>query len=249
MPDRAVPYLKVGDRVQLDIDALPDHDFEGKIARLAYAESLESRTMRAEVDLENPDGLLKAGMYGKMTIHLGREEGVRIPSTALSGDEQGEDRSVFVVHDNKAHKVKVRVGIDDGIEATVREGLSASDEVVAERPKGLKDGTQVQVIGEGLEKAPTHQKGQEDKKSAGKKGGSKSKKSSGKSKEEGKQPSAKSNFTGGRESQSKNNVLEQERNEFESSGGKDDSKSKKIPLTKTSRRHIAPSRKVVSCFG
>lgn len=223
VPDRAVPYLTVDDEVKLDIDALPDQNFQGKIARLAYAESLESRTMRAEVDMENPDGLLKAGMYGKMSIHLGREDGVRVPSTALSGQEQGEERSVFVVHDGKAHKVKVRVGIDDGIEATVRDGLSASDAVVAERPKGLKDGMQVKVIGKGLEKSPIPSQVPEDKPTGGKKGGGQKEKS----KREGQQSPAKSNVPGGRESQRPSTELQQERKEFESSGDEKDSKQKK----------------------
>ncbi|MGH7172864.1 MAG: efflux RND transporter periplasmic adaptor subunit [Gemmataceae bacterium] len=230
VPDQAVPYLKVGDVVKLDIDALPDHDFEGKIARLAYTESLESRTMRAEVDMENPNDLLKAGMYGKMIIHLGREDGVRIPSTALSGKEENDERSVFVLRDDRVHKVKVRIGIDDGIEATVRDGLSASDAVVAERTKGLNDGTKVKVIGEGLEKSSIEQKGQEDKRIGGKKSSSKSKKSKGKSKEESKKESqksnAKSNFTGGRESQNSSTQSEKERKEFERSGGKEGSRRK-----------------------
>ncbi len=205
VPDQAVPYLHAGDTVKLDIDALPDDDFHGKIARIAYAESYDSRTMRAEMDTENDRDLLRDGMYGHMTIHLGREKGVRVPSICLSGKEEGEERSVYVVRDDKVHEVKVRIGIDDGIEATIREGLETSDQVVVERPKGLKDGAKVEVTGEGMQKAPVHREGQgqEDKKSGGAKG-PKGKKSSGAGKaesaEEGRKEPAKSNFSGGRES-------------------------------------------------
>jgi len=230
VPDLAVPYLHEGDTVQLQIDALPDRHFPGKIARLSSAESLESRTMRAEVDMENPDGLLKDGMYGRMVIHLGREKGLRVPSTCLFGNEKDEVRSVYVVRDGEAHEVKVRVGIDDGIEATVREGLETSEQIVAERVSGLTNGSRVEVIGIGLERAKIRLHKGEDKESGGKEG-SKGKQSGGKESSvkqpsSGK-PSATSNFSDAKESERSNRRIDKERKEFESSGGKKDSQRKK----------------------
>lgn len=145
VPDRDVPYLKVGDPVTLAIDTLPDRHFKGKVARMSYQESYDTRTMRTEVDLESPDGLLKDGMYGLMTIHLGREKGLRIPSKCLVGNEKGNTRSVYVVRDGKAHEVKVKVGIDDGIEVTIREGLDATDQVILDRPSSLGNDMPVEV--------------------------------------------------------------------------------------------------------
>lgn len=158
VPDRDVPYLKVGDPVNLTIDTLPDHHFTGKVARMAYQEEYVTRTMRTEVDMQNPDGLLKDGMYGEMTIHLGREKGLRIPSKCLSGNEKGMERSIYVVRGDTAHEVKVKIGIDDGIEVTIREGLSSSDQVVVERPSGLSDGSHVEVIHARSEEADKEEK-------------------------------------------------------------------------------------------
>ena len=115
---------------------------------MAYLEVYDTRTMRTEVDMLNPDGLLKDGMYGEITIHLGREKGLRIPSKCLVGSEkEGDERSLFVVRDNQAREVKVKIGSDDGIEVTIRGGLSLSDQVVAERPPSLADGMKVEVVG------------------------------------------------------------------------------------------------------
>ncbi|HTU20772.1 MAG TPA: efflux RND transporter periplasmic adaptor subunit [Gemmataceae bacterium] len=151
VPDRDVPYLHVGQQADLAIDTLPDRYFQGKVARMAFREHYETRTMRAEVDMENPDELLKDGMYGEMTIHLGREKGLRIPSNCLFGGEKDKERSVFVVRDGQAREVKVQVGRDDGIEATIRDGLSLSERVVVERPPALADGMQVEVLHESSE--------------------------------------------------------------------------------------------------
>jgi HlyD family secretion protein len=146
VPDRDVPYLKVGQAADLTIDTLPGHPFQGKVARKAYREVYETRTMRTEVDINNPDELLEDGMYGEITIHLGREKGLRLPSKCMFGSGRDEKRSVFVVRENRAHEIKVKVGMDDGIEATIRDGLSMSDQVVVERPPGLVDGMRIEVI-------------------------------------------------------------------------------------------------------
>jgi RND family efflux transporter MFP subunit len=151
VPDRDVPYLKVGDLAELTIDTLPGRHFRGRVARMSYRENYETRTMRTEVDMPNPDELLEDGMYGEIIIHLGREKGMRIPSKCLTGNEKDEERSVFIVRGDRAKEVKVKVGIDDGIEATIREGLSMSDPVVVERSPGLADGMRVEVIHEGSE--------------------------------------------------------------------------------------------------
>ncbi|HEY7158907.1 MAG TPA: efflux RND transporter periplasmic adaptor subunit [Gemmataceae bacterium] len=146
VPDRDVPYLHEGAPADLKIDTLSDRHFKGTVARKAYQEAYDTRTMRTEVDILNPDGLLTDGMYGEIVIHLGREKGLRIPSKCLVGDEKDDERSVFVVRDGRAREVKVQVGIDDGIETTIHDGLSKSDRVVVERPPGLADGMRVEVI-------------------------------------------------------------------------------------------------------
>lgn len=146
VPDHAVPYLRVGEKAELVIDTLLGRHFQGKVARMAYREAYDTRTMRTEVDLENPDELLDDGMYGVITIHLGREKGLRIPSKCLVGSEQGDTRSVYVVRDGKAHEVQVEVGMDDGIEATIRKGLDQTDQVIVSRPASLGKGMPVEVI-------------------------------------------------------------------------------------------------------
>ncbi|HEY7311563.1 MAG TPA: efflux RND transporter periplasmic adaptor subunit [Gemmataceae bacterium] len=160
VPDIDVPSLHVGDVANLAIDTLPHHHFQGKVARMAYQEAYDTRTMRTEVDLLNPDGLLKDGMYGEIIIQLGREKGMRIPSKCLTGNEKdGDVRSVFVVRGDRVHEVKIKIGMDDGIEVTIREGLSASDQIVADRPPGLADGSRVEVIQVSAQDADKEEKG------------------------------------------------------------------------------------------
>ena len=69
VPDLDVPYVKRGDPATIRIDALQGRSFEGKIARFASSEN-EQKLMRTEVDLPNPDNVLRDGMYGTATLRL-----------------------------------------------------------------------------------------------------------------------------------------------------------------------------------
>jgi HlyD family secretion protein len=146
VPDPAVPFTRPGLPATFHVDALPDHPFSGKVARTAGSEDSGSRTMRTEIDLPNPDGLLKDGMYGSVIIHLGKRPGLMIPSAALTGAGAEDKRSVYVVKGGRAHEVSVRVGADDGVRAEVLGGLDAKDQVVLQHSPGLGDGVAVDVV-------------------------------------------------------------------------------------------------------
>lgn len=73
VPDRDAPRLRVGSEATIKFDALPDKMFKGKVARIAGALDPAKRTLRAEIDLPNPDGKLLPGMYGTVTLMLGKD--------------------------------------------------------------------------------------------------------------------------------------------------------------------------------
>jgi RND family efflux transporter MFP subunit len=145
VPDLDVPYVKRGDPVTLQIDALPGRPFEGKVARFANAEN-EQKLMRTEVDLPNPDNLLRDGMYGTATIHLEPPSNhLRIPSAALI-EQDGEGRgAVYVVRDGRAHYVRVLVDVDNGREVEVVKGLAPDDPVIVRYNGTLTEGLPVQA--------------------------------------------------------------------------------------------------------
>lgn len=145
IPDRDVPYCDVGDKAIVTLDALPGTKFEGKVARFSYSEVSESRTMRTEVDLENPKGLLREGMYGVATLILETNiSNLTIPSTCLTGKAEAGKSSVYVVRNGRAKEVPVKIGIDNGIRIEIIEGLSAQDQVIT-NPGTVTEGEPVVV--------------------------------------------------------------------------------------------------------
>jgi RND family efflux transporter MFP subunit len=145
VPDRDVPFVDIGDKAVVTLDALPNRKFEGAVSRFSYSEDPENRTMRTEIDLENPKGLLRQGMYGIATIYLEPDSArLTIPSACLVGKIEAGKSSVFVARSGRAHEVPVKVGSDDGIRIEILDGLKPDDEVIASRGT-VSEGTPVEV--------------------------------------------------------------------------------------------------------
>ena len=154
LPDRDTPYVDRGDPAVVRIDALGGEQFKGKVMRYAEIEDPANRTMRTEIDLPNPTGRLRMGMYGAVSILLEPPtDFLTIPSKALHEVEAGAG-FVYSAHAGRAHKRRIRIGRDDGILVEVIEGLTLDDQVIVGYTGSLQDGEPVDAApAEGIEKA------------------------------------------------------------------------------------------------
>ena len=108
VPDRDVPYVTVGDPAALEIDALPGRNFTAKVSRYADSEDPASRLMRTEVDVPNPDGVLRRGMYGRATLTLATgADARRCGCRPGRVDKSGKKPTVRVVRDGAVRAVPV----------------------------------------------------------------------------------------------------------------------------------------------
>ena len=156
VPDRDVPDVHLGAPASIEIDALPGVAFETKgqskvgVARWADAEDPATRTMRTEVDVPNPDGKLRHGMYGRATLILsaGTPNALRVPSSALFGKAERGWTAVRVVRGDMVQLLPVRYTTDNGVETEIISGLTAADLVVVRATGPIESGTPVVVVGE-----------------------------------------------------------------------------------------------------
>ena len=147
IPDRDVPYADVDDLAYVEIDAFPGVKFDAKISRIAKTEDPQTRLMPIEIDLPNPQGKIRQGMFGKVTIILDKAtDQLSIPSSCLVGKSKTREGTVFVESDGKVHRAKVKLGMDNGERVEVLHGLKKSDRIILSPPTGLTDGLEVQAI-------------------------------------------------------------------------------------------------------
>jgi RND family efflux transporter MFP subunit len=121
--------------VDISSDAYPRERFTGKIARTSDAINPLSRTLKVEVDIDNPRALLLPGAY--VFVHL------PLPSNTLLFRQEG--LRVGVVRDGRVQLVPISIGHDYGNKVEVTTGLTHTDQVVINPSDSLVSGTRVEI--------------------------------------------------------------------------------------------------------
>ncbi len=146
VPERELVTLKAGLPVQLMVDALPGKPFQGRVDRIAPVIDSGSGTFRVICAFDG-GGLLQPGMFGRIRIDYDqRADAPVIPRNALLDDEN--DPAVYTVRNGKAVRTPLKLGYYEGEWVEVRSGLKAGDRVVTAGKVALRDGSDVQVIGD-----------------------------------------------------------------------------------------------------
>lgn len=146
LPENDAALANAGDAVSLRVRSLPGRTIEGKISRVARRLDEATRTMQAEVDISNEEGLLLPGMYAEATVTLSETpNALTLSATAVRFDEAGNS-SVCLIDENSSIKVvAVVTGYDDGKQIEIVNGLNDSSRVAAGTLGRLQDGQKVRV--------------------------------------------------------------------------------------------------------
>jgi RND family efflux transporter MFP subunit len=141
VPEAQTPLIEDGRKVEVTVPAL-DRTFIGTIIRYAWLINRSTRTMTTEVDVENPQGVIKAGMYAYVKLPLRvANQALAVPLQALSN---GDNSTVLVLaKDGRLEERKVKVGIRTAEKAEIVSGLVKGDPVVVGNRAGLDAGEKV----------------------------------------------------------------------------------------------------------
>jgi multidrug efflux system membrane fusion protein len=145
--------LKVGQTVRIAVDAYPGRTFEGKVTTIEPQIATDTRNVRVQATLDNPDRILKPGMFATTTVVLPDKPAVvTVPETAVDYTLYGD--SVFLLTEKKeddgktsltAVRTFVRTGSRINGRAEIASGLKAGDRVVAVGQLKLQSGAAVAI--------------------------------------------------------------------------------------------------------
>ena len=136
--------LAPGVKAIVRVPEMPGQTFPGKVTRVSDALQPGTRTLLAEIDIENPDGALTPGIYCTVELHIPRKTpSLLVPASAIIFDQNG--MQVAVAKDGIAHIQKITVARDLGTELEVRDGVKEGDEVILNPPVTLTNGDKVSV--------------------------------------------------------------------------------------------------------
>jgi multidrug efflux system membrane fusion protein len=134
--------LKVGQIVRIAVDAYPGRTFEGKITTIEPQIATDTRNIRVQATIANPDRILKPGMFVTTTVVLPEKPAViTVPETAVDYTLYGD--SVFLITEKKEDDGKTSLTV---VRTFVRTGNRVNGR--AEIPSGLKPGDRVVAVGQ-----------------------------------------------------------------------------------------------------
>ena len=180
VPERDLDTLKAGQSVRLRVDALPGKDFGGTIARIAPVVDAASGTFRATCEFRDDTHALKPGMFGRVDVAYDqRHDALVVPRAAIveedgessvfviepvpvkksapaapakgkSGEAVAAERVKPIPPGFVARRRLVKTGYGEGDRVEIRDGLHDGDRVITVGRNAVRDGTEVQVIGNPL---------------------------------------------------------------------------------------------------
>lgn len=128
--EHQISWMATGLGTEITVPAYPGKTWEGKVDYIYPELDPDSRTLRARLVFDNPDGLLKANMFAEVVIYGGPKRDVLvIPTEAII--ETGRRTSVIkALGEGRFKPVDVVVGIQRNGKSEILSGLEADDEVV-----------------------------------------------------------------------------------------------------------------------
>jgi RND family efflux transporter MFP subunit len=144
VPQSAAFGVQPGVEAVIRVPEMPDRTFPGKVTRLANALAPGTRTLLTEIDVPNPDGTLRPGMYCTVELHIPRKTpSFIVPADAIIFNANG--LQVAVVENGIARLRNVTVARDLGTEVEVRDGVHVGDLAILRPMVDLADGTKVRT--------------------------------------------------------------------------------------------------------
>lgn len=146
LPEQTLSDVKVGQNVSLTVDAYPETTFKAVINAIEPQVGEETRTVKVQAKMDNPNNILSPGMFAKVTVSLpaGAVASI-VPETAVDFTIYGDSVFVLRVPEDaaqqkneqgealyKAERVYVKTGTRfDNKVAIVDGSVKAGDKVVA----------------------------------------------------------------------------------------------------------------------
>ncbi len=137
----ATPGLTAG----LTLAEFPGRQFQGRLVRTSNAINLTTRTLLAEIDVNNPGGELLSGSYTEVHLKVpGETSSYLVPVSTLIFRSQG--LQVAIVKGGSVLLIPVTPGRDFGEQIEIVSGLKGDEALIVNPPDSVVSGEKVQVV-------------------------------------------------------------------------------------------------------
>jgi len=146
VPQIYAPDAKSGAIATLTLPQYPGRKFQGRLVRTSDAVDPATRTLLAEVDVNNASGELLPGSYTEVHLHTSNPApALMVPVSAMILEPDGLHLATVDGNDN-VHLILVSAGRDFGTTVEILSGLQPGQRVITNPPDSLTDGEKVRVV-------------------------------------------------------------------------------------------------------
>lgn len=145
IPEIYLSQVKIGQTVNVRVDAYPHQDFSGKVFALDPSIDEETRTVLLRARIPNPKGELFAGMFTRVALILEQHKNALVvPEQAIV--PTGNESMVFKVVDGKAVPAKVQIGVRRTGDVEILSGLKPEDKIITTGQMKLRPNADVKIL-------------------------------------------------------------------------------------------------------
>lgn len=138
IPETHLAQVRVGQTVELQVDALPGQTFAGRLTWIAAEIDERTRLARARAEVPNPEGQLKARMFARARILVRQQQqGITVPQRAISAVD-GQSLVFIKLEEDLYEARAVRLGAAHEGKREVLDGLERGEKVVIRHGFSLK---------------------------------------------------------------------------------------------------------------
>lgn len=146
LPESQIRQIKKGQRVRLQADSVPQHQFIGEVIATESRIDPQTRTLAIQAKVPNPERLLVPGTFVSVKLDLGQEENIlSVPQAAVM--YQNGQAYVYRVVNQHAVKTDVKLGQKSAQSVVITSGLKVNDVVIVAGQHKVMPGAPVMALG------------------------------------------------------------------------------------------------------
>ena len=146
VPQTVSRFVKVGQNAEVVVPEVLGRVFPAKVVRTAGLLDATTRTLLAELEVENPRGEIIAGSFAQIRLtEASGQQPLTVPATTLQFHAEGVQVGLVKV-DNTVELRIITIGRDYGQVIEVLDGLTEADRVINNPPDSLVEGARIRVI-------------------------------------------------------------------------------------------------------
>lgn len=145
VPEIYLEKIKVGQKIEVLVDALPGKTFTGEIYAINPQVDVNGRALQIRARLANPEMMLRPGLFARIVIKgMTAQEVTLVPESAIV--PRGGESFVYKVENGQAIESRVKLGERKNAEVEILEGLAVTATVVTAGQQKLRNGAPVEIV-------------------------------------------------------------------------------------------------------